>query len=90
MNGWLNVRMNTEVTDWVNERINKCMTEWLMELMNDIQFELAAEYLVMAAVLAEIKSRMLLPRQAQDEQDDDDPQTFWLYWADADGVDSGS
>ena len=45
-----------------------------IDLMNDIQFELAAEYLVMAAVLAEIKSRMLLPRQIQDENYDDDPR----------------
>ena len=33
-----------------------------VELMDAMQFELAAEYLLMAAVLAEIKSRMLLPR----------------------------
>lgn len=33
-----------------------------VELMRDVHFELAAEYLVMAAMLAEIKSRMLLPR----------------------------
>ena len=31
-------------------------------MLEDMQFELAAEYLVMAAILAEIKSRMLLPR----------------------------
>src|SRR5690348_17468707 len=33
-----------------------------IELMQDLQLELAGEYLVMAATLAEIKSRMLLPR----------------------------
>src|SRR5690554_3242398 len=33
-----------------------------IELMHQLNFELAAEYLVMAAMLAEIKSRMLLPR----------------------------
>ena len=33
-----------------------------IEMLKDIRFELAAEYLVMAAILAEIKSRMLLPR----------------------------
>ncbi|MBT7530956.1 MAG: segregation/condensation protein A, partial [Gammaproteobacteria bacterium] len=43
-----------------------------IDLMTDVQFELAAEYLVMAAVLAEIKSRMLLPRQSEDETDEDD------------------
>ena len=38
-----------------------------VELMHAMQFELAAEYLVMAAMLAEIKSRMLLPRPQLDE-----------------------
>ena len=35
------------------------------------QLELAGEYLVMAAMLAEIKSRMLLPRPSQEESEDD-------------------
>jgi segregation and condensation protein A len=35
-----------------------------VELMKELRLELAAEYLVMAAMLAEIKSRMLLPRPA--------------------------
>jgi segregation and condensation protein A len=39
-----------------------------------MQFELAGEYLVMAATLAEIKSRMLLPRSAEDEEDEEDPR----------------
>ncbi len=40
-------------------------------LMETLKFELAAEYLVMAAMLAEIKSRMLLPRiQESDEEED--------------------
>lgn len=45
-----------------------------IELMSEVQFELAAEYLVMAAVLAEIKSRMLLPRQIEGDEDEDDPR----------------
>ena len=45
-----------------------------IELMGELQFELAAEYLVMAALLTEIKSRMLLPRQEDDEQEEDDPR----------------
>ncbi|MFP6806434.1 MAG: ScpA family protein [Pseudomonadales bacterium] len=45
-----------------------------IELMTDMQFELAAEYLVMAAVLAEIKSRMLLPRQSDAEEEEEDPR----------------
>lgn len=40
-------------------------------LMEAMRFELAAEYLVMAAMLAEIKSRMLLPRQPAAEEEDD-------------------
>ena len=43
-------------------------------LMKEMKLELAAEYLVMAAMLAEIKSRMLLPRQRDDEEDDNDPR----------------
>ncbi|HLV78507.1 MAG TPA: segregation/condensation protein A [Marinobacter sp.] len=39
-----------------------------------MRFELAAEYLVMAATLAEIKSRMLLPRQVTDDEDETDPR----------------
>ena len=45
-----------------------------VDLMESHQFELAAEYLVMAAMLAEIKSRMLLPRSSNDEEDEEDPR----------------
>jgi segregation and condensation protein A len=45
-----------------------------VDLMESHQFELAAEYLVMAAMLAEIKSRMLLPRSNMDEDDEEDPR----------------
>jgi segregation and condensation protein A len=45
-----------------------------IDLMGSIHLELAAEYLVMAAMLAEIKSRMLLPRQVSEEEDEDDPR----------------
>lgn len=45
-----------------------------VDLMEASQFELAAEYLVMAAMLAEIKSRMLLPRSSADEDDEEDPR----------------
>src|SRR5690606_22555014 len=41
-----------------------------VELMKSVRLELAAEYLLMAAMLAEIKSRMLLPRSAEVEEDD--------------------
>ena len=45
-----------------------------VELMDAAQFELAAEYLVMAAMLAEIKSRFLLPRMGEVEEDEEDPR----------------
>jgi len=45
-----------------------------IDLMSTIQLELAAEYLVMAAMLAEIKSRILLPRQVEDDEDEGDPR----------------
>lgn len=44
-----------------------------IELMQEMRLELAAEYLVMAAMLAEIKSRLLLPRPVE-EDDEDDPR----------------
>jgi len=44
-----------------------------VEMMKEIKLELAADYLVMAAMLAEIKSRMLLPRPVS-EDDEDDPR----------------
>lgn len=45
-----------------------------VDLMESWQFELAAEYLVMAALLAEIKSRILLPRHVEEESEEDDPR----------------
>lgn len=43
-----------------------------VELMKAVRLELAAEYLVMAAMLAEIKSRMLLPRSKHSGTDEED------------------
>jgi segregation and condensation protein A len=46
-----------------------------VEMMRATQLELAADYLLMAAVLIEIKSRMLLPRpRREDEHEPDDPR----------------
>lgn len=42
-----------------------------IDLMQVLKIEIAAEYLVMAAMLAEIKSRMLLPRPAEVDEEDD-------------------
>lgn len=48
-----------------------------VELMQNLQLELAAEYLLMAAMLAEIKSRMLLPRSSSTTEsvEEEDPRT---------------
>jgi segregation and condensation protein A len=46
-----------------------------VEMMRTTQLELAADYLLMAALLIEIKSRMLLPRpKREDESESDDPR----------------
>ena len=46
-----------------------------VELMRKFRLDLAAEYLVMAAMLAEIKSRMLLPQlYPEEESEEDDPR----------------
>lgn len=45
-----------------------------VELMSDLKLELAGEYLLMAAMLAEIKSRLLLPIVVNDEEDELDPR----------------
>lgn len=45
-----------------------------VDMMHEMKFELAAEYLVMAATLAEIKSRMLLPRVHDDDEEEVDPR----------------
>ena len=45
-----------------------------LSLMLELRLELAAEYLVMAALLAEIKSRLLLPRPKSEEEKDEDPR----------------
>lgn len=45
-----------------------------IELMQHLALELAGEYLLMAAILAEIKSRMLLPREADPEDPENDPR----------------
>ena len=44
-----------------------------IDMMQTLRIELAAEYLLMAAMLAEIKSRMLLPRPTEGD-DEDDPR----------------
>jgi len=43
-------------------------------VMERLRIELAAEYLLMAALLAEIKSRLLLPKPAEEEDAEEDPR----------------
>ena len=45
-----------------------------VEVMKTLKLELAAEYLLMAAILAEIKSRLLLPKRSDDSEEEDDPR----------------
>jgi segregation and condensation protein A len=49
-----------------------------VEMMDAMQFELAAEYLLMAAMLAEIKSRMLLPRSSAIDEEEEDPRALLI------------
>lgn len=65
-------RQNLDVLDIPIAEITAQYIEYI-ELMKLIKLELAADYLLMAAMLAEIKSRMLLPRPAE-ETDEDDPR----------------
>lgn len=66
-------RQNIDILDIPIAEITRQYVEYI-DLMSDMQLELAGEYLVMAAMLAEIKSRMLLPRPEADEEDEDDPR----------------
>lgn len=45
-----------------------------VEMMKELKLELAADYLVMAAMLAEIKSRLLLPKPVATEEEEVDPR----------------
>jgi segregation and condensation protein A len=62
--------------DILNIPIAKITHQYMhyIEVMQELQLELASEYLVMAAMLAEIKSRMLLPRPSSQDEDESDPR----------------
>jgi segregation and condensation protein A len=66
-------KQNLDILDIPIAEITKQYVEYV-EMMHSMQFELAAEYLVMAAMLAEIKSRMLLPRAVDTEAEEEDPR----------------
>lgn len=63
-------RQNIDVLDIPIASITKQYMEYV-ELMSVLRLEIAAEYLVMAATLAEIKSRMLLPKPESIEEEED-------------------
>jgi segregation and condensation protein A len=66
-------RQNVDILNIPIAEITRQYTQYI-ELMQELQLELAGEYLVMAATLAEIKSRMLLPRPQDAELGEEDPR----------------
>lgn len=65
-------RQNIDILDIPLEETTRQYMHYI-DLMHNLKIELASEYLLMAAMLAEIKSRMLLPRPVESE-DEDDPR----------------
>ena len=66
-------KQNIDILDIPIASVTNQYMEYI-DLMQDLSLELAAEYLVMAAILAEIKSRMLLPRLVDAENSEEDPR----------------
>jgi segregation and condensation protein A len=66
-------RQNLNILDIPVLKITQQYIQYI-SLMSELRLELAAEYLVMAALLAEIKSRILLPRPPPDEEEQGDPR----------------
>src|SRR5690242_20126533 len=66
-------RQNLDILDIPVAEITRQYVDYI-NVMQELRFELAAEYLVMAAILAEIKSRMLLPRPPAVEGEEEDPR----------------
>src|SRR6476469_987884 len=66
-------RQNLDILDIPVAEITRQYVTYI-QAMHEMRFELAAEYLVMAAILAEIKSRMLLPRSTMDATEEGDPR----------------
>ena len=70
-------KQNLDILNIPIAQISKQYIRYI-DMMTELQLELAAEYLVMAALLAEIKSRMLLPRQVVAEDDEEDPRALLI------------
>ena len=66
-------RQNLDILDIPVAEITRQYMAYIATLQA-LRFELAAEYLLMAAILAEIKSRLLLPRPPSDEAQEEDPR----------------
>ncbi len=66
-------RQNIDVLDIPIAEITRQYVQYI-DVMKELQLELAGEYLLMAAMLAEVKSRMLLPRPEKEEDDEVDPR----------------
>jgi len=66
-------RENLDILDIPIAEITRQYTDYI-EIIHTMRLELAGEYLVMSAMLAEIKSRMLLPRPSEGVDDEDDPR----------------
>ena len=66
-------RQNLDILNIPIAEITRQYLEYI-DLMRELEFELAGEYLLMAAMLAEIKSRMLLPRPGASAAEEDDPR----------------
>jgi segregation and condensation protein A len=66
-------RQNLDILDIPVAEITRQYVTYI-QAMHEMRFELAAEYLVMAAILAEIKSRMLLPRPVMEDSGEGDPR----------------
>jgi len=66
-------RQNLDILDIPIAEITRQYVDYI-EMMQELRLELAAEYLVMAAILAEIKSRLLLPRPPLEEGLEEDPR----------------
>ena len=66
-------RQNIDILDIPIAEITQQYVQYI-EMMTELQLELAGEYLVMAAMLAEIKSRMLLPRPQVEDEEEEDPR----------------
>jgi len=66
-------RQNLDILDIPIAEITQQYVDYI-DMMQGMQLELAGEYLLMAAMLAEIKSRMLLPRSDEQDDDEDDPR----------------